>query len=150
MSVAIDKIAPSLKDPSRRQKRDYIEAVAGSPTPPSTPGQLSPPVTQANNTLSVDTSSNLASPSGHCLSVQDKRNVLNGLLQIAGHSDGGLVLAGGPRDAVTTSNGLVTAEEVMGEMMTRENAALTPTGKSPTRRSTGDCKYFGSLKKVSE
>jgi len=147
LSVAIDKIAPSLKDPSRRQKRDYIETVAGSPTPPSTPGQLSPPVPQANSTLSVDTSSNLASPSGHCLSVQDKRSVLNGLLQIAGHSDGGFVFAGSPRDSVTTSNGMVTAEEVMGEMMTRENATLTPTGKSPTKRSTGDCKYFGSLKK---
>ena len=145
--MAIDKIVPNLKDQARRQKRDYLETVTGSPTPPSTPGQLSPSVSQANSILSVDTSSNHVSPSG--LSMQDKRSMLNGLLQIANHNDGSLVCADSPHDSVTTSNGLVTAEEVMGEMMTRENTVLTPTGKLPTRRTMRECRYFGSLKKVS-
>ena len=148
MSVAIDKFAPTLKDQSRRPKRDYVETVAGSPTPPSTPGQLSPSVSQASSVLSVDTSSNHASPSGNCLLMQDKRSMLNGLLQIANPSEGSLVCAGSPHNSITTSNGLATAEEVMGEMMARDNAVLTPTGKLPTKRVTRECKYFGSLKKV--
>ena len=74
--------------------------------------------------------------------------MLNGLLQIAEHNEGSLLCAGSPRNSMATSNGVATAEEVMGEMMSRENAALTPTGNLPTRRATKECRYFGSLKKV--
>ncbi|XP_065066638.1 uncharacterized protein LOC135692444 [Rhopilema esculentum] len=42
---------------------------------------------------------------------------------------------------------MVTSEEVMGEMVLREGAPHTPTGKVPQRRLSNDCRYFGSLKK---
>ena len=71
-----------------------------------------------------------------------------GLLQIANPNDGSLVCAGSPHNSVTTSNELASAEDVMGEMMTRENAVLTPSGKLPIKRATRERKYFGSLKKV--
>ena len=54
----------------------------------------------------------------------------------------------GPHNSVITSNGVVTAEEVMGEVVARESVALTPTGDRPTRKITKECRYFGSLKKV--
>ena len=148
MSVNIDRTLPNFRDVARKSRREYLDAVAGSPTPPSTPGQLSPAASHQQNNLSVETSNHLLSPTGTYLSVHERRTVLNGLLQIADPNDDQSNCSGSPQHTVITSNGVVTSEEVMGEMVLRESAPHTPTGRVPQRRLSNDCRYFGSLKKV--
>ncbi len=144
--MSFDKPA-ALRDATRKICKEYVEAKAGSPTPPTTPGQLSPASrTCVDQSLSVDVTNSLTSPSMSF--SQDRRNVLNGLLQIADETDNDSSCSGSPVASNVTSNGMVTAEEVMGDIMLREPGMHTPTGKVINRRASRDCGYYGSLKKV--
>ena len=139
----------SLKESTRRLRKDYVEARAGSPTPPSTPGQLSPESRSCGEqSLSVDITHSLASPSGQYFSVQDRRSVLNGLLQIAEQTDNQSSCSGSPLSTTVTSNGMVTCEEVMGDMVERDRGLHTPSGKVVSRSNSKESAYYGSLKKV--
>ena len=147
----------------KKIRRDYVETVAGSPTPPSTPGQLSPAIRSANNVtethqtaLSIDvTAHSVPYPNNapQHLSVNgalDKR--LNGLLQIADQADSVSSSSGSPHPYYTVSSGMATSEEVIGDLMSRDGYLPAPepdlSSVIARMRSEKRCRYFGSLKKV--
>ena len=74
--------------------------------------------------------------------------MLNGLLQIADENDENNSCAGSPHSMTVTSNGLVTSEEVMGDIVALVGVQHAPAGRIASRRPSRECSYFGSLKKV--
>eukprot|EP00794_Sanderia_malayensis_P006222 gene6222-6938_t len=149
LSMSFEKPAALREMTTRKLRRDYSETKAGSPTPPTTPGQLSPAsrTYAADQSLSIDVTSSVTSPAGSLHAAPDRRNVLNGLLQIAEQSDNDSTCSSSPLAGYVTSNGMSTAEEIMGDIMTRDSTVRAPVGKLISRRASRDCGYYGSLKK---